>query len=350
MAKQTHDLSLLSLLVFLNLFAIFTVIEGSSVKKKLFVFGDSYVDTGNFLNSPAFKPPYGDTFPGAPAGRFCDGRVLSDYIASLVKIESPVAYEQRKSANQSVIENGMNFAHGGTGVFQTMVDGPNVTTQIDKFQQLLQQNVFTKQDLQSSIALLNAASNDFSTFLLKNGSTSDLPAFAESLVNQISVDLERIHRLGVNKIAVGLVAPLGCLPLLSVSSSHQNCSDEANKLANYHNNLLLKKVKDLNNNSQSSSGDPVFITLDLYNAFLNTITTLQKQHAENPRMMNPLEPCCVGVNGGECGSVDKKGEKQYKVCEKAEESIFWDNVHPSQNGWLAVSTALQSSFQQQLSI
>lgn len=62
--------------------------------------------------------------------------------------------------------------------------------------------------------------------------------------------------------------------------------------------------------------------------------------------MNPLEPCCVGLNGGECGNVDKKGEKQYKVCEKPEESIFWDNVHPSQNGWLLVSTALQSAFKQ----
>lgn len=87
-----------------------------------------------------------------------------------MNITSPIPYEQRNSVNQSVIENGMNFAHGGTGVFQTMVDGPNVTTQIDLFQQLLQQNVFTKQDLQSSIAVVNAASNDYSTFLVKNGS------------------------------------------------------------------------------------------------------------------------------------------------------------------------------------
>ncbi|XP_028778421.1 GDSL esterase/lipase At5g03610-like isoform X1 [Neltuma alba] len=344
MANQTYQ-TLLSLLVLLSLSAIFTVIEGS--EKKLFVFGDSYVDTGNFLNSPSFKPPYGVTFPGTPAGRFCDGRVLSDYLAaSYMNITSPVPYEQRKSVNQSVIGNGMNFGHGGTGVFQTMVDGPNVTTQIDLFQQLLQQNVFTKQDLQSSIALVNAASNDYDTFLVKNGSTKDLPAFAESLVNQISVNLERIHSLGVNKIAVGLVAPLGCLPLESVTSSYQNCSDEANTLANYHNNLLVQKVKDLNRNQSSASGKPVFITLDLYSAFLNTITTLQKKRAGNPTLMNPLEPCCVGLKGGGCGIVDKKGEKQYKVCEKAEESIFWDNVHPSQNGWLAVSTALQSSFRQ----
>lgn len=49
---------------------------------KLFVFGDSYVDTGNYLNSPSYKPPYGMTFPGKPSGRFSDGRILTDYVGN----------------------------------------------------------------------------------------------------------------------------------------------------------------------------------------------------------------------------------------------------------------------------
>jgi hypothetical protein len=49
---------------------------------KLFVFGDSFADTGNFVDSPSYKPPYGITFPGKPAGRFSDGRVLTDYIGN----------------------------------------------------------------------------------------------------------------------------------------------------------------------------------------------------------------------------------------------------------------------------
>ncbi|KAJ6752130.1 hypothetical protein OIU85_002547 [Salix viminalis] len=49
---------------------------------KLFVFGDSYVDTGNSRISLAtsWKVPYGITFPGKPAGRFSDGRVLTDFL------------------------------------------------------------------------------------------------------------------------------------------------------------------------------------------------------------------------------------------------------------------------------
>jgi len=50
----------------------------------LFVFGDSYVDTGNIkLNEPgSWKDPYGLTFPGKPSGRFSNGRVLTDYIGT----------------------------------------------------------------------------------------------------------------------------------------------------------------------------------------------------------------------------------------------------------------------------
>ncbi|PNX97182.1 GDSL esterase/lipase [Trifolium pratense] len=54
--------------------------ESNSVK--LFVFGDSYADTGNYLNSPSYTTPYGRTFPGKPSGRFSDGRVLTDYVGN----------------------------------------------------------------------------------------------------------------------------------------------------------------------------------------------------------------------------------------------------------------------------
>lgn len=58
--------------------------HGSSSVEKIFVFGDSYADTGNYRKSVPgpWKEPYGITFPGKPAGRFSDGRVLIDYIGA----------------------------------------------------------------------------------------------------------------------------------------------------------------------------------------------------------------------------------------------------------------------------
>ncbi|CAK9188342.1 unnamed protein product [Ilex paraguariensis] len=139
-------------------------------RRKLFVFGDSYVDTGNtpkFLAN-SWKEPYGITFPGKPSGRFSDGHILTDYIASFLGIGSPLPYQSWKSGGKS-IQDGINFAHGGSGVFNTIYFQPNMTTQIDYFQQAIKQKIYSKQDLNSSIALVSLAGNDYATYLSQNG-------------------------------------------------------------------------------------------------------------------------------------------------------------------------------------
>lgn len=85
--------------------------------------------------------------------------------ASFLKIESPTPYTFRNSSN---LHYGINFAYGGTGIFSTSIDGPNATVQIDSFEKLIEQNIYTKHDLESSIALVNAGGNDY-TNALKTG-------------------------------------------------------------------------------------------------------------------------------------------------------------------------------------
>ncbi|RZB88208.1 GDSL esterase/lipase isoform B [Glycine soja] len=321
-------------------YVIVVEVEGDkrSHEVKLFVFGDSYVDTGNSVNSASYKPPSGDTFPGKPAGRFSDGCVLTDYIASYLKIKSPTPYIFR---NSSELQYGMNFAHGGSGIFNTSVDGPNMTVQIDSFENLIKEKVYTKADLESSVALVNAAGNDYATFLLRqHGSIQDMPVFTTILIRQMSLNLRRIHSLGINKIAVGLLEPIGCMPLLTVASSYEKCLEPFNLISQNHSQMLLQIVQELN----KELGKPVFVTLDLYNSFLSVISTMQKRHSENPTLMNPLQPCCEGVSMEySCGSVDEKGEKKYCLCKKPELSFFWEGVHLSQNGWYAVYMMLYSS-------
>jgi len=84
------------------------------------------------------------------------------HAASFLKIKSPTPYVYR---NSSELQYGMNFAHGGTGIFNTLGDGPNMTVQIDWFEKLIEQKIYTKTDLESSVALVNAGGNDYGTFL-----------------------------------------------------------------------------------------------------------------------------------------------------------------------------------------
>ncbi|XP_016456859.1 GDSL esterase/lipase At5g03610-like [Nicotiana tabacum] len=311
-------------------------------KHKLFVFGDSYVDTGNWPTSmsSSWKEPYGLTYPGSPSGRFSDGLVLTDFIASFLGIRSPLPYTKKGSDGKSSVKDGVNFAYGGTGVFNTFVNQPNMTTQINYFQQLIQEEeVYTKKEMSSSIALVSVAGNDYATFLTKNGNNmDDLGDITKSIISQLELNLRRIHGLGVSKIGITAMEPIGCLPRMTAASSYENCSDSANSLSIFHNEILHQTIEKLNN----QTGKPVFVILDIYNAFISALD-IQQNHPGNSNFEKPLKPCCSGTSSEySCG--DKKGmRKNYVLCRNPELSFFWDVIHPSQQGWFAVFSALKPS-------
>ncbi|XP_024991787.1 GDSL esterase/lipase At5g03610-like isoform X2 [Cynara cardunculus var. scolymus] len=319
-------------LVFFCLFSSLTVTisdERFPVNLKLFVFGDSYADTGNWPKSygGSWQEPYGITFPGTPSGRFSDGRVLTDYIAGILGTKSPITYGGWKSGEKKSIRYGMNFAYGGTGVFNTLVNQPNMTTQINYFQQLIQQ----KQDLlhASSIAILSLAGNDYATYFTSNHT------------------LKRIHELGVRKIGITTMEPLGCLPQFTVFKSYQKCSNTENSIAEFHNQVLVESVRKLNN---ESDGKSLFVILDLYKAFLIALNLRQNLSTGNSKLEMLLKPCCQGVSKEySCGNVEKDTKiLKYSVCGNPNDSFFWDMIHPSQRGWHAVSSSLRSSLLQLL--
>lgn len=51
--------------------------------KRIFSFGDSIIDTGNFVSTVSSTPikelPYGMTYFDRATGRVCDGRVIIDF-------------------------------------------------------------------------------------------------------------------------------------------------------------------------------------------------------------------------------------------------------------------------------
>ena|ERR1044072_2549996 len=57
----------------------------------LFIFGDSVLDAGNnnYINTTTLDQanflPYGETYFKFPTGRFCDGRLISDFIGKICR-------------------------------------------------------------------------------------------------------------------------------------------------------------------------------------------------------------------------------------------------------------------------
>ncbi|KAI4339283.1 hypothetical protein MLD38_024243 [Melastoma candidum] len=309
---------------------------------RIFVFGDSYADTGNWDRSGgSWHLPYGITFPGKPSGRFSDGRVLTDYFASFFGAISPPPYNQRSYTMKSIPQYGMNFAYGGTGVFNTLVNKPNMTTQIEFFKDLVERKVYSKEDLAKSIALVSVAGNDYAAYARGHQDQQGLQVFISALIDQLSVNLKRIHGLGVAKIAVTGLPPLGCLPQLTSYVNYKNCSAHWNSLAESHN----KKLEEMVEESKNEKGGPGHVlVLDLQMAFTSALI---RHGLETGSLESVLKPCCLGAKEGYfCGSLDEKGERMYAVCDEPQKSFFWDDIHPSQNGWASVSSLLRSTLEQ----
>ncbi|MCV2423733.1 hypothetical protein LNV47_24425, partial [Paucibacter sp. DJ4R-1] len=293
--------------------------------------------------------PFGITFPRRPSGRFSDGRVLTDFLAEFLGVKSPIPYSWRKLAPQKA-KDGVNFAFGGTGVLNTTatikVGLPNMTQQIDLFQQILSGNDVVQVDtrLTDAVAYVSLVGNDYNTYLSSGGSIQGLPSFITKVVNQLAVNLERILNLGFRRIIVTGLQPIGCVPQLTASDSFKQCNSTFNSAVQFHNQLLAQAVATLNN---QTSETPIHI-LDLYNSFFSSFQE-KDTYTGRSRFETPLIPCCFGIDANSnCGDVDEDGNKLYTLCDDRSAAFFWDSYHPTQAGWEVVYPKLRATLLQAL--
>ncbi|VVB12978.1 unnamed protein product [Arabis nemorensis] len=265
-----------------------------------------------------------------------------------------------------------------------------MTTQISLFEHLIG-DVYSQSDLSSSLALVSVAGNDYANFLASNTSfyvrrhsllcftknylyinqifkISDnvtngprklwfvelfifilyrtlhaLPGFIKKVVDQTKVNLRRIHTLGVKKIVVPSLAPLGCIPSFVKSSLIQGrCNDILNLFVDIHNALLHQVVTNLNNETNHTT----FVIFYYNNAF----STVFKNKGENPgsttTFKTPFKACCEGT----CSVVDAKGVKDYTLFDDPKSAFFWDGLHPTQEGSRAVYAVLAKNITASLTI
>ena len=123
--------------------------------------------------------------------------------AKFMGVKSPIPYRWRK-LGVKYLKYGMNFAHGGTGVFNTFVADPNMTTQIDFFQELIKTNVFNASNIESSVALVTLAGNDYSAYNFRNGSAQvrTMHTFTYKIMWLIAIILDKLAVSTVGKLYI----------------------------------------------------------------------------------------------------------------------------------------------------
>ncbi|KAL3681283.1 hypothetical protein R1sor_024239 [Riccia sorocarpa] len=292
-----------------------------SSPRLLFVFGDSYADTGNTPpgSASAWSVPYGKFWPGTPVGRFSDGFVETDILAAALGMPSPTPY--RLAQNVS-ISGGVNFAVGGSGV--TYAYGtPPFQTQVGWFGSMVEAGVFTPEDLNRALIFVSVVGNDYATY---NGSSLEgLFNLTHEVPLLIDLNLRTLYSLGARNFIVSSVSPLDCLPRITASSGYTECQKNLtiDAVIASHNLFLGNRLENITRKLENSSV-----------LYLQQTKSMRYvlNHLSEFNLTEGLKPCCVG----NCGSVDESGNPLYTVCENPETHFFWDGVHPTEAGWKAI--------------
>jgi phospholipase/lecithinase/hemolysin len=85
--------------------------------------------------------------------------------------------------------------------------------------------------------------------------------YIAGVTNEIVKNVERLQRLGVRKVLVNNLHPIGCTPLQSSSSNYTTCDLLGNYGASLHNSNLEKQIVRKNNAH----------IIDLYTAFTDIV-------------------------------------------------------------------------------
>ncbi|XP_002971321.2 GDSL esterase/lipase At5g03810 [Selaginella moellendorffii] len=323
----------------------FFLVGDASKVPALFVFGDSTVDTGNLKQRSSLsllmtnRLPYGRDFvPPGPTGRASNGKLSTDFLAEFLELPSPAnGFEEQTSG----IFRGRNFAAGGSGylngtgaLFRTIP----LSTQLDAFEKLVKstaQSLGTKaasELLAKSLFVVSTGNNDMFDYIynIRTRFDYDPESYNKLVLSKALPQLERLYTLGARKMVVLSVGPLGCTPaVLTLYDSTGECMRAVNDQVASFNSALKASLASL------ASKLPALHAMygNAYDLLLDAV----EQPSKYGFKYGNVACCGLGRFGGSsaCSNLTN-------VCSSADEHVFWDLVHPTQEMYRLVSDSLVS--------
>ncbi|KAL3526640.1 hypothetical protein ACH5RR_011296 [Cinchona calisaya] len=299
----------------------------------LYVLGDSLVDSGNNNLLPTLAKanyfPYGVNFARGPTGRFTNGRTIVDFIAEFLGLPYTPPYLSLRGLPQTQ-HRGMNYASGSCGILHEtgkyighclsladQVDLLQMTIQFElpKYYQSAEK---LSSDLSRSIFVVSIGSNDYIMNYLQpfydTRARYSPQSFAQLLVSNLSLQLQRIYQMGARKILVFEVGPIGCIPSITRKFQHNGqCVEEINQMALIYNDHLITMLKSLRSKLPASQ----FI--------LGRVHGLAYDAIKNPStygLQDTSNPCCKTWANGTSACI-----LNLLPCRDTQKHFFWDGFH-----------------------
>ncbi|MQM17650.1 hypothetical protein Taro_050622 [Colocasia esculenta] len=321
----------------------------------LIVFGDSIVDPGNNNEIKTIVkcnfPPYGKDFAGHEAtGRFCNGKIPTDFMASKLGIKEYLPAYLGTTLSPEDILTGVSFASGGTGydpLTPQLVSVLSMPDQLKLFKQYTEKlRAIAGEEkaatiLSDSLYLICAGSDDIANTYFTSPFRRphyDIPSYVNLMVNSASSFVEELVGLGARRIAFVGLPPIGCLPSQRTLGGGitRSCESSHNQAATLFNSLITEQLRRISN----SHRDRRIVFFDIYSIFLELV-----QHPSRYGFSESTKGCC-GTGALEvsvlCNSLTSL------TCEDDTSFVFWDSYHPTERTYGIITEKLFERYIPQL--
>ncbi|KAJ6852109.1 GDSL esterase/lipase EXL3-like isoform X2 [Iris pallida] len=313
----------------------------------LVVFGDSIMDPGN---NNAIKtivkcnfPPYGNNFYGRkPTGRFCNGKIPTDLIASRLGIKELLpAYVGARLSPYDIL-TGVSFASGGAGydpLTSKIASVISLEQQIDLFKEYKEKlrsiagDTAAAHIVSKALYVACAGSDDvantyFGTPIRQAEYDSD--SYTDLVLNSASAFVQELISLGARKIAVTGIPPIGCVPSQRTLGGglKRDCAVAQNAMAE----LFNSKLKDALPRLSATFPGTTLIYFDVYTPLLDLML-----HPNKYGFQTSTQGCC-GTGKLEvsvlCNSLTSA------ICANVSNYVFWDSYHPTEKAYQVLVNSL----------
>ncbi|CAE6067695.1 unnamed protein product [Arabidopsis arenosa] len=326
----------------------------------IFNFGDSNSDTGG-LSAAFGQAPYpnGRTFFHSPSGRFSDGRLIIDFIATELGLPFLNAFLDSIGSNFS---HGANFATAGstvrppnTTISQSGASPISLDVQLVQFSNFLTRSqlirnrggVFKKllprkDYFSQALYTFDIGQNDLVTGLKLNMTNDQIKAYIPDVLNQYCDAIRNVYQKGGRSFWIHNTAPIGCLPYVldrfPVPASQidiHGCAISRNEIARYFNSELKRRVIGL----RKELSEAAFTYVDIYSVKLTLITQAKNLGTFQTffHVFDILWWLVVDTGGKynynkliKCGAkvmVEGKELVLAKSCNDVSFRVSWDGIH-----------------------
>ncbi|EOA28852.1 hypothetical protein CARUB_v10025096mg [Capsella rubella] len=321
----------------------------------LYAFGDSTVDPGNNNYIPTLfrsnHPPYGKSFPARlPTGRFSDGKLATDFLASFLGLKPTVPAYLNPSVKPSELLTGVSFASAGSGL-DDRTAALSLTLSMDRqwryFEEAVRKmkslvgELETDRVIRNALFVISAGTNDMTNNVYSHARGNFITAsdYQDYLLTKVESFVQRLYDAGARRITVAGLPPIGCLPVQVTAGSltsrnflRRTCTEHQNVDSLVYNQKLQRLTSRL---SQRLRGSKV-LYLDIYSPLIDMVKYPQKYGIEET-----LRGCC-GTGFLEAGPLC---QPMSRTCADVSKYLFFDSVHPSQKAYSVIARfALRNLF------